>query len=154
MEIKTQLELNIAPDRAKSVPRVIYLDRPRSEVLLAMSWPSVTLDGILTHATEQWREWRAEHPMRTPEQESAMTIEEQDALGEQDYEEQNRIVDALIPEDKAGLIGLAVDDRVWEFDDGHALQGRNLADVVHYVITELFYAQCNACDEQLKAVRS
>ena len=105
----------------------------------ADSAPLDTLDAILDAAREQWRAWRATHPVHA----SQLTYSpEAETASEADYHECDRISEQLTPTDQAALLALAADPRVWDkaADSLEATIGALIRGVVRQCVYEV-------CDE-------
>lgn len=91
-----------------------------------------TLDAILEHGEEVWREFLASHPA---------AFEPAGMEGEHIRNEGRKPTYELIPSDKPTLLELAADDRVWECSFS-GVGYDSMADAVAGVIEQLIDWRC------------
>lgn len=109
--------------------------------------PSVaTLDEILADAERIWRAWRRENSLLTKAQLQALSYEDARAY-EQARSDAWQSTYVVIPEDKARLLALAGDDRVWDHGDS-GFCASSVQEAVKDALIDLIDEQSNRIDEE------
>lgn len=73
------------------------------------------LDAMIEEATRRWKAWRVEHPLLTEYEINGLSREQRGARDDARGDALDDLTDDLIPEDKASLLILAGDGRLWAY---------------------------------------